>query len=42
MGMMPIPLQEMAEKRQRVPSAGEFPRKNCFLNPKMDSEIKAQ
>lgn len=43
MVMIPIPLQEMAEKSQRVRSAGDFPRKKLrFLNPKMDSEIKAQ
>lgn len=43
MVMVSIPLQEMAEKRQRVPSAGDFPRKKLwFLNPKMGSEIKAQ
>lgn len=41
MGMMPTPLQEMAEKRQKVPSVGEFPRKNSIFSiPKWTQRSK--
>lgn len=41
MVMIPIPLQEMAEKRKRVPSVGEFPRKNSvFSIPKWTHRSK--